>query len=164
MMPLCDASPSPELLFIKRPGHMPSHRGEIAFPGGGRDSSDETLWSTAVREAEEEIALSPVAVDLVAELETQVTVGSRYVLTPFIAEVAPDTEIAASSPEADRVLRVSIARLAERGVFREEIWPWGGEERPIFFFDLDADDVIWGATGRMVYRLLCLITGSEVSD
>src|SRR4051794_22288028 len=46
------------LVFTKRPDTMPSHRGEIAFPGGKHDPAlDGSLADTALREAEEEIAL-----------------------------------------------------------------------------------------------------------
>ncbi|RIK11357.1 MAG: CoA pyrophosphatase [Acidobacteria bacterium] len=158
LVPFVERDSGPEILITKRPGHMPSHRGELAFPGGGRDDTDVDLWATARREAREEIGLAEDMVGLLSELDTLVTVGSRFVLTPFAGVVDPQARIASSSDEVDRVLSISIARLLEPGVFTEEIWPWpDGEEREIYFFTLDEDDIIWGATARILYRLLEIV-------
>lgn len=158
LVPFVETASGPEILITKRPGHMPSHRGELAFPGGGREAADADLWATARREAKEEIGLPEEMVGLVSELDTLVTVGSRFVLTPFAGVVDPHAQIVSSSGEVDRVLSIPIARLLEPGVFSEEIWPWPtGEERAIYFFTLDEDDIIWGATARILYRLLEIV-------
>ena len=58
------------VILTKRPETMPSHRGEIAFPGGKREPRvDADLRATALREAREEIGLEPGAVEIVAELD-----------------------------------------------------------------------------------------------
>ena len=57
------------MILTKRPETMPSHKGEIAFPGGKHDPSvDPDLRATALREAHEEIGLDPDAVEIVARL------------------------------------------------------------------------------------------------
>lgn len=48
--------------------HLKSHAGEVAFPGGKRDSSDTSIIHTALREAQEEIDLQPQDVSVVGEL------------------------------------------------------------------------------------------------
>ena len=48
----------PEVLFIKRASRTGDRwTGQIAFPGGGRESDDETDCATSVRETHEEIGL-----------------------------------------------------------------------------------------------------------
>lgn len=158
LVPFVEKDAGLEILITKRPGHMSSHRGELAFPGGGREAADIDLWATAQREAREEIGLEEEMVRLISELDTLVTVGSRFVLTPFVGVVDPQAQVAPSSDEVDRVLSVPVARLLEPGVFTEEIWPWpAGEDRAIYFFTLDEDDIIWGATARILYRLFEII-------
>lgn len=158
LVPFVETNSGPEILVTKRPGHMPSHRGELAFPGGGREAADDDLWATAQREAREEIGLAEEMVGLISELDTLATVGSRFVLTPFAGVVDPKAQIALSSGEVDRVLSIPVARLLEPGVFTEEIWPWPtGEDRAIYFFTLDEDDIIWGATARILYRLFEIV-------
>src|SRR6185436_19082772 len=73
------------VILTKRPETMPSHQGEIAFPGGKLETDvDENLREAALREANEEIGLDPAAVDIVAELDSLTTVAGRFLLTPFV--------------------------------------------------------------------------------
>ena len=44
-----------EILFIKRSENMPTHKGDIAFPGGKKEDGDVGIYSTAKREAYEEL-------------------------------------------------------------------------------------------------------------
>src|SRR6478735_8536342 len=72
------------VILTKRPQTMPTHRGEIAFPGGKRDTGDPTLLAAALREAHEEIGLRPETVEVVAELDSLNTVASQFTITPFV--------------------------------------------------------------------------------
>jgi len=77
LVPLFEADGEAHVILTKRPDTMPSHKGEISFPGGGlRAGVDASLQDAALREAEEEIGLPPGAVEVVAELDTLATVGS----------------------------------------------------------------------------------------
>ena len=77
------------VILTKRPETMPSHQGEIAFPGGKLDPAlDADLRATALREAHEEIGLDPDAVEIVARLDGISTVASRFVITPFVGFLA----------------------------------------------------------------------------
>ena len=58
----------PTLLFTRRAGHLKQHAGQVAFPGGKREPQDPDLLTTALREAEEEIALAPGRVRLLGRL------------------------------------------------------------------------------------------------
>jgi 8-oxo-dGTP pyrophosphatase MutT (NUDIX family) len=52
----------PSVLFTQRTAHLADHAGQISFPGGKIDASDESP-AAALREAEEEIALPRRFVD-----------------------------------------------------------------------------------------------------
>ncbi|MSZ90040.1 MAG: NUDIX domain-containing protein, partial [Actinobacteria bacterium] len=56
------------IVLTRRAQHMRSHRGEVSFPGGGQDPGED-LWSTALREAREEIALDSSLVTRIGELD-----------------------------------------------------------------------------------------------
>jgi hypothetical protein len=55
---------------------------------------------------------------------------------------------------------VPIAELLRADTFREELWPYAGAQRPIFFFELD-DETVWGATARILHQLLRVALGIE---
>lgn len=156
LAPLMACEAGDEILFVKRTGEVPSHRGEIAFPGGGRHPEDSDLWATALREVHEEVGVPPAAVRRIGELDMRVTVGSRYSIAPFVAELDPGARIHPEPREVARAIRVPLARLVEGGVYHQEIWPWPGGERPIHFFELDEEDVVWGATASILFQLMAL--------
>ena len=65
LVPVYEDDGEARVILTKRPDTMPSHRGEIAFPGGKREVDDASLGAAALREAHEEIGLDPAAVALV---------------------------------------------------------------------------------------------------
>src|SRR4051795_5450794 len=77
LVPLFEEDGEARVILTKRPETMPSHQGEIAFPGGKFDPAlDTDLRAAALREAWEEIGLDPGDVDVVARLESMATVAS----------------------------------------------------------------------------------------
>src|SRR5690606_37111386 len=60
--------PDPQLILTVRSVLMPTHAGEVAFPGGKGDAGDSNLLATALRESQEEVGLSPQEVEVLAEL------------------------------------------------------------------------------------------------
>jgi 8-oxo-dGTP pyrophosphatase MutT (NUDIX family) len=144
------------VVLTRRTTTLPSHRGEVSFPGG-KTNVGENLRAAALREAEEEIGLMPDAAEVVAELDHLTTVASRFVLAPFVGLLATRPAFTPNPHEVDRVFDVSLAELLQDGVFHEERWEIFGEERAVFFFEL-VGDTVWGATARILYQLLALLT------
>jgi 8-oxo-dGTP pyrophosphatase MutT (NUDIX family) len=139
---------------------MRSHSGEVSFPGGRQDDADADLWHTALREAHEEVALDPAAVEHIGELDHLATVTSRSFIVPYVGALRARPPTTANPQEVSAVLHVPVAELLDPAIFREERWtfPWA-EDRPIFFFEL-VGDTVWGATGAMLRQLLGLVTGT----
>jgi len=148
------------VVLTRRTTTLPSHRGEVSFPGG-KTQVGEDMRSAALREAEEEIGLVPDAVEVVAELDHLATVASRFVLAPFAGLLAARPALTPNPSEVDRAFDVTLAELLQDGVFHEERWEIYGEERPVFFFEL-VGDTVWGATARILYQLLTLLTVGDV--
>ncbi|MEK6607497.1 MAG: CoA pyrophosphatase, partial [Myxococcota bacterium] len=57
------------LVFTVRPAAMPTHGGQISFPGGGREHGDTDAGATALREATEEIGVDPSGVEVLGMLD-----------------------------------------------------------------------------------------------
>ena len=168
LVPCFEADSEARLILTKRPETMPSHRGEIAFPGGKLEAErDGSLRDAALREAHEEIGLDPGAVEVVAELASITTVASRFVLTPFVGLLAEPPRLAPDPTEVVRAFDVPIAELLDDGVYREERWDvppdlgvTPGRDRPIHFFEL-AGETVWGATARILAGFLAHLTAGR---
>jgi 8-oxo-dGTP pyrophosphatase MutT (NUDIX family) len=147
------------LVLTRRAEHLATHRGQVAFPGGKVDPSvDGDARDAALREAQEEVGLAPVAVEVVAELDHLASVGGPFVIAPFVGVLTGRPELVASPAEVDRVFDVALADLLVDGVFHEERWEVAGRRRRVYFFDL-ADETVWGATAQVLADLLAHLTG-----
>jgi 8-oxo-dGTP pyrophosphatase MutT (NUDIX family) len=146
------------VVLTRRAQHLRSHRGEVSFPGGGREG-EESLWATALREAWEEVALDPDSVEAVGELDHLSTVTSRSFIVPYVGALPGRPERLVADPaEVEHILHVPLGELLAEGVYREEVWRWQGSERPIFFFEVEGDTV-WGATASMLRSFLLRVLG-----
>ncbi|HEY3834469.1 MAG TPA: CoA pyrophosphatase [Acidimicrobiia bacterium] len=151
------------LVLTKRPDTMPSHQGQIAFPGGKYEAAlDASLTDTALREAEEEIALGRDHVEIVGRLDGVGTMASQFVITPFVGLLDAPVEFVAHPREVVTVFDVAVRELLGDEVFRRE--RWSGETNTLHldmdFYELPGETV-WGATARMLTNLLSWITGTS---
>jgi 8-oxo-dGTP pyrophosphatase MutT (NUDIX family) len=153
------------VILTRRALSLRHHRGEIALPGG-RSEGNETATATALREAKEEIGLDPNLVAPIGWLSPIVTFASGSSIWPIVGLIAERPQLRIDPAEVDRVFAVTLKELASEGAFVEERWRrsaprLGADEDgyfPIQFFRVP-DDVIWGATARVLTELLCLVTG-----
>jgi 8-oxo-dGTP pyrophosphatase MutT (NUDIX family) len=168
LVPIFEDAGEARIILTKRPETMPSHRGEIAFPGGKLEAErDRSLRDAALREAHEEIGLGPAAVDIVAELDSLTTVASRFVLTPFVGLLGTRPALHPDPTEVVSVFDVAISELLDDDVYREERWDVPpdlgispGRDRAIHFFEL-AGETVWGATARILAGFLTHLTASR---
>ena len=165
LVPMFEEAGEARLILTKRPETMPSHQGEIAFPGGKHEPGiDPDLAATALREAHEEIGLDPATVEIVGELDHLVTVSARFSLTPFVGLLPGRPVLVRDVREVDAVFDVAISELLDDEVFREERWEVPpemlvgvGPDRAIHFFEL-AGETVWGATARVLTGFLAHLT------
>ena len=164
LLPVFEEDGEARIVLTRRPETMPSHRGEIAFPGGKVEPGlDRDARDAALREAEEEIGLRRETVDVIAALPTLGTVVGQFDITPFVGVVDGRPIVTADSREVARVFDVALSELLSPDVYHEERWSWGldGSDRAMQFYDL-ADETVWGATARILTGFLARIVGVEV--
>ena len=145
----------PHVFLTKRSSTLKSHRGEISFPGGRYSKGDGTLLATALRETEEEIGISFRPEQVAGSLRAVRTMTSNHFIVPFVTvhDLLPEHRISASEVEA-----VIDAPLMET---LRSIEP----DTEHYKFDKDAfkftsgNNVIWGATARVLKQLHDLLVG-----
>jgi 8-oxo-dGTP pyrophosphatase MutT (NUDIX family) len=138
-------------VFTKRREDMRRHPGEISFPGGRHDDSDPDLLATALREAEEEIGLPAAAVRVLGALPPTPTIATGYAIYPFVGLIEPGRAWTLSAREVAQVLELTLEDLAA-GYARRRLLRRGVPIRTDTY--VVGDDLIWGATARILADLL----------
>jgi 8-oxo-dGTP pyrophosphatase MutT (NUDIX family) len=143
----------PGLIFTERRADLRRHAGEISFPGGRQDPGDADLAATALREAEEEIALDPGAVTLTGALAPVSTFVSGYRVHPFVGTVPHPRELglAPNPAEVETVLTFSLELLRQGYAMRRLIRHGVPMHTPAYEVE---GALIWGATARILADLL----------
>ncbi len=153
---LLDRDGAPHLVFTKKTETVPHHKGQFAFPGGLVGTADASRVETALREAREEIGLDPAAVEVLGLMDDVPTATTRFVITPVVGLAATPPALVPDGREIERVLEVRLDRLRDPASFREEWWEREGRVHPVAFFTV-GEDVIWGATARILKDFLALV-------
>lgn len=146
--------PSPQglrLLLTRRPESMKDHPGQISFPGGRTEPHDGSADQTALREAAEEVGLSPDSVVLLAQLPDYLTV-TGYQVSPVLGLVNGRYALQADSLEVAELIELPLADVLN---------PANHERRglelptgPAEFFAIPVHgQFIWGATAAIIRNL-----------
>jgi 8-oxo-dGTP pyrophosphatase MutT (NUDIX family) len=140
------------VLFMRRTRLVPTHRGQIAFPGGGVAPGDEGVVGTALREAQEELGVDPADVEVLGLLPAVFTATATRRLTPVVAlQRKPITPVPDPFEVADW-FRVGLVDLCQAPLTSRPV-P-GAPDRPsIHFYEVDGR-IIWGATAAIIHELL----------
>lgn len=150
------------LVFIRRSPHG-VHGGQIAFPGGRRESTDASLLETALREAEEEIGLDRARVQVLAELPVVPTMSTGFRIAPFLGRLeGPPPTWRRQETEIDEILEVKVDDLLQPDTHATELWDfpaWPGR-REVSFYRI-GEHKLWGATYRIVEPLLPRLLAGE---
>lgn len=155
LVPLFVSSGELNMLFIRRSDRLQNNPGQVAFPGGHIEPPESAL-AAALREAEEEVGLSPAAVTILGRLSDNFTLTTRFVVTPFVAAIAADAALRADDHEVAEIFSLPVSVLRDpawRGSYR---WERGGQGRnyPAVFY---RGRTIWGLTLRIAEELLGLL-------
>ena len=132
------------VLFTERTAHLADHAGQISFPGGKIDASDESPAAAALREAEEEIALCRRFVEPIGYLDIHVT--------PFGYRIVPVLASALNRDEADDAFEVPLAFLMAPQNHKRESRDWNGFTLSLYAMQFGGHN-IWGATAGILRNL-----------
>jgi 8-oxo-dGTP pyrophosphatase MutT (NUDIX family) len=151
LVPLLDINDRLHVVLTRRRIDMRRHAGEIAFPGGRCDPGDASPTATALREAHEEVGLPPENVEILGALSPVGTFVTSFAIYPVVAWIRHPGEWMLSPHEVDTVLELDLARL-QAGYERRRLIRHGVPLETDAY--LVGDDLVWGATGRIVGDLL----------
>jgi 8-oxo-dGTP pyrophosphatase MutT (NUDIX family) len=144
---------APDVLLTQRADTMRRHPGQVSFPGGAQDPSDDGPVAAALREAQEETGLDPRGVDVLGTLPALYLPPSGFVVTPVLGWWRTPSPVRVVDPaEVSAVVRVPLAELLD-SANRSSVRHPSGYVGPAF----EAGGLfVWGFTAGLLSRVLAL--------
>jgi 8-oxo-dGTP pyrophosphatase MutT (NUDIX family) len=149
LVPVIDRAEPQVLLTVRT--ELPSHPGQIAFPGGKIDPQDRSPAEAALREAAEEIGLARSLIELIGYLDLYLTF-SGYRILPTVARVAPDYSLSLCEAEVADAFEVPLAFLMDAQNHSLRSREWKGVTRRYYAMPF-GDRYIWGVTAGILRNL-----------
>ena len=142
------------LVLTRRRDDMRSHAGQISFPGG-KQEPEESLITTALRETEEEIGITPGQLTIVGDLTPLYIMPSDFEVHPFVAwhHDGQRPTFHPAPHEVAEIIEAPLTKLLNPSTRREEMWDLRGHNLLVPFFAIGPHKV-WGATAMMMSELL----------
>lgn len=150
LVPIVDR-PRPTLLLTRRSATLRKHAGQVAFPGGMMDPEDPSLIATALREAQEEVAIQPDNVRVVGVLPA-VTSSTGFQVTPVVGILSPSLDWHPNEGEVESLFEMPLQEALRLGRYSPlDIQRYGTSHRVwLSWFE---DYFIWGMTAGIIRQL-----------
>lgn len=158
LVPLVERESGLTVLLTQRATQLKNHAGQISFPGGRIESTDDSARTAALREAQEEIGLEPHFVSIAGYLPDHIVI-SGFRVTPVVGFVQPGFELLVDAVEVANTFEVPLAHIFDpanhHARLRRVVGGGEVELRDIAYGEL----TIWGATAGMLLTLyrLCAV-------
>ncbi len=142
--------------LILRPKYDGVHAGQMAFPGGRYEKTDENLIRTALREAQEEIGIKAADVQILGKLTELFIPPSNFYVLPVIGKLPYKPDFYPDPREVEAVLEVTLDEMMDESIVGSSLLDVRGVTIDAPFYDIQGHKV-WGATAMMISELLTII-------
>lgn len=148
--------------LILRPAYDGVHSGQVAFPGGRYELTDENLIRTALREAQEEIGLRLTDVKILGTLTELFIPPSNFFVLPVVACIPYRPGFFPDAREVEDVFEITLDEISDTRIVGFSEILIRGEQVHAPHYEVQGYK-IWGATAMMISELLTVMN-SEVPD
>ncbi len=146
-----DAEGTVRVVMTKRPDDMPTHPGDVVFPGGYMNDGEDPVQA-ALREASEEVGIPLAAVEVIGGLTPISARRIGTLIVPVVARITRPAELRPDPREVDAVLEPALDELLDETRWRTADW----DGHSLWFFEFP-EGTLWGATAFMMRELLGII-------
>jgi len=150
LIPVVDRAEPGDILTM-RTSALPSHAGQIAFPGGKIERTDASPLAAALREAHEEIGLDAALIEPLGYVDLYFTFTGFRIL-PVVARVAPTYTLAVNPSEVDDAFEVPLDFLMRPENHQRHSRDWKGIRREYYAMPYQ-ERYIWGVTAGILRNL-----------
>ena len=151
----------PHLVLTERAAHLNNHAGEVALPGGMWDPEVRDLLTTALRETEEEIGLSPSLITPIAMLPSGSPKTREITVTPFVGLAEGPLRLTPEPSEIASIFDFPIALMTDADSYQYFDLIRGSERFKMPYFPY-RDYKIWGFTLNVLVDMLNQTLGTQI--
>ncbi len=150
LVPVIDRS-EPTVLLTQRTAELTSHAGQIAFPGGKIEPTDDSPVAAALREASEETGLASTLIEPIGYLDLYLTFSGFRIL-PTVARVKPEFTLTLNPGEVVETFEVPLQFLMTPDNHQRKTRDWNGMQREYYAIAFE-NRYIWGITAGILRNL-----------
>lgn len=150
LVPVIDDA-EPGLLLTRRSSQLRKHAGQVAFPGGMQDASDDSLIHTALREAQEEVGIQPEQVQVVGVLPA-VTSSTGFAVTPVVGIIPAGLPLTINPDEVESTFAMPLAEALRLSRYSDLTLRRGPRQHQVWLSWYE-DYFIWGMTAGIIRAL-----------
>jgi 8-oxo-dGTP pyrophosphatase MutT (NUDIX family) len=148
-------------VLMQRPDYNGVHGGQISFPGGKNEPSDEDIIKTAIREAQEETGVDPGSVTIIGILTPLFIPVSNMFVTPVVGWTNKKPSFSPQAGEVVFLFEADLKKLLDPLIINTRPLEIRGEKIDIKYFNYEGN-MIWGATAMILNELLIIIKRSNI--
>ena len=148
LLPLIPKENEWEILFVHRSNNTPTHKGQVAFPGGRVSTQDHSYTETVLRETREETNIPADAIKIIGALPPRYTYQARLSVLPIVGVIEKEVHPQPDSYEIIEVFQETVTNLLSNYVKREVLLP-NGTIRVMHYYK--GKHLIWGFTARVLH-------------
>ncbi len=138
-----------------RAHHLPSHGGQVSFPGGRLEDGEEP-WGAAKREFHEELGADAEQFALLGQLTPLQVFASRHWVVPLVAACHEPLSYRPNPNEVESVFEMPVKHLMTVNFSERNI-----QRRGLLHFDTPGfayqSHFIWGATAMILNEFKCVL-------
>ena len=151
------------VIYIRRSFYVGIHAGQIAFPGGRYEDADLNIHTTALREVEEEIGISPDKIEVLGQMTDIYVPPSNFLISVFVGYLWAQPEYKPDSREVAEIIEVDIDDLLAEEAIQEKIFNVQSEGTSVKALYYNAPNAeIWGASAMVTAEFLDVLREEDV--
>lgn len=136
------------LVFMKRPSYDGYHSGQISFPGGKFEETDNSFEHTALRETYEEIGVIPDSIKVLGHLSNLYIPVSNFLVYPFVGYVNCKPIFKLDKHEVEYVIEANIQTLTLKKIETTTLYH-NNKGFKVPYFNIQ-NEIVWGATAMIL--------------
>ena len=148
LFPLIEKNNELKVILTTRSKDLPSHPGQVCFPGGKLEKTDKNIIECAKRESFEEVGIKSDQINLLGQLDDCIT-GTNFKVTPVIGLIDSNYIPVLQKNEVADIFEVPLDYFIEKNNQKIEYANYKNKSYSYYQYNWK-NKKIWGSTARII--------------